>query len=157
MSRVKASMADVSTDFSPLDPGVHLYEIEEVETIEDNETQKIQYAITNKVIALVDGGREEDIGRKIVDRIYLHAATKKNEDGTPKLNEFAVAQLKRYFEVTLGEERANDPEADTDWLKGQRFLGQTEIETYQVDDKLTGKKETRKKNKIARLAPTSSR
>lgn len=146
MPRVHASMADVSTDFSPIEPGVHRYEIEEVTEHKDEQTDRIHYALKCKVVEVIEGGDEKDVGRSYTDRIHIH--TRQGE-----LNEIGLANLKRYFEVTVGEEQANDPDADTDWLIGQQFLGQTGIQTYTVTDNLTGQEETRKRNEISRLAP----
>lgn len=148
MPRVKASMKDISTDYSPIEPGVHRYEIKDVTEHEDENTNRIHYAIKSEVIEVMDGGDEKDVGRTITDRVHIHL-----RDGG--LNEFGLAQLKRYFEVTVGEEQANDDEADTDWLINQQFLGQTTIESYEVKDNLTGQKETRKRNNLTRLAPIS--
>jgi len=146
MPRIAASMADVSTDYNPIEPGVHRYEVEEIKEITDENTNRVQYHITSRVVSVEDGGKEEDVGRKYTDRIHIH-----KKDG--EINEFGLAQLKRYFEVCVGDEEANDPEADTDWLLNQQFLAQTEISHYTVKDRLTGDDVKRSRNELSRLAP----
>jgi hypothetical protein len=146
MGRVKASMAEVSTDFNPMRPGVYDFEITKVTEDTNKDTQRTKYTVENKVVGLVSDGEQEAVGRNIRDAIHIH-----KRDG--ELNEIGLAQLKRYFEVTVGEERANAEDADTDELVHQRFRGQVVIESYTVEDALTGKKEERKKNTISRFAP----
>lgn len=145
MPRVKASMADVSTDYNPCEPGVARFEIESVEEETANDG-RVSYKMKSKIVEYTDGGKEEDVGRSITNTIYIH-----KKDGTA--NEMGIAELKRYFEVTVGEERANSEDADTDELIGQQFLGQIVIRSYKTTNNLTGEEEERQTNEIARVAP----
>lgn len=146
MPRIVASMASVSTDFNPVEPGVHRYEVESVEENTDPDSNRTHYIIKNKIVEVVEPGKEEDLGRTVTDRIHIHLKT-------GEINEFGLAQLKRYFEVCISDDAANDPEADTDWLIGKQFLGQTTLRAYKSKDSLTGEEETRKSNEISRFAP----
>jgi hypothetical protein len=145
MPRVKASMADVSTDYNPCEPGVAVFQIEEVKenTGDDGRTM---YEVRQKIINYQDGGKDEDVGRTVTSRVHIH-----KKDGT--LNDIGLAQLKRYFEVTVGEDRANAEDADTDELLNQQFLGQLVIRSYKSKDALTGEEQDRQTNEIQRLAP----
>jgi len=143
MPRIVASMADVSTDYNPCEPGVARLQIENVEAKTDN--GRTTYFIKNKIVEYIEGGKAEDVNRTVTVRISAH-----KKDGT--LNEMGLAELKRYFEVTVGDERANDPDADTDELHGQQFLGQIAIRSYQTVDSLTNTQVTRQNNEITRLA-----
>lgn len=145
--RINASMKDVSTDFNPIEPGIQRCEIVEVkEVTNDGPPLRTEYHVKCKVLEIIENGKEEDVGRTFTDRIYIH-----KKDG--ELNELGIAQLKRYFEVTVGDERANAEDADTDELIGGQFRVQTKFESYEVKDNLTGQTEKRKKTAIGRLAP----
>ena len=145
MPKIKASMKDVSTDFSPIEPGVYKLEVQSVEEHEDEQTGRIHYEIQSKIVAAEDGGNEDDVGRNFRDRIHIH-----KKDG--ELNQMGLAQLKRYFEVTVGEDRANADDADTDELVNQQFLGQLTIRKFTQEDNLTGEKVERQTNEISRMA-----
>lgn len=146
MPVVKASMKDISTDFNPVEPGVHIYQIESVEEAVDPESGRTHYIIKQKIVALAgDGGDPKDVGRSVTTRIHIH-----KKDGTQ--NDIGLAQLKKYFEITVGEEQANSDEADTDWLLGQSFKGQTVTVPYKTMDQLTQQEVTRYRNEIARFA-----
>ena len=143
MARIVASMADVSTDYNPCDPGVARLQIESVEEVTN--AGRTHYVIKSTIVEYTEGGKEEDVGRSITSRVHVH-----KKDGT--LNAIGLSQLKRYFEVTVGEERANSPEADTDELVGQQFVGQIGIRSYSVNNTLTGESEERQSNELERLA-----
>jgi hypothetical protein len=117
MGKIKASLADVSTEFFPIDPGEYEMEVVKVEetTSEDGRTV---YAIVSKVS---DPG--DFHGRQVWDRIHIH-----KKDG--ELNPVGLAQLKRYFEAVVGEERANSDDVDTDELIGGTFQAEVTIESY---------------------------
>jgi hypothetical protein len=146
MPKVRASMKDVSTDYSPIEPGVHRFEVREVTEHVDPDTSRVRYDIQSEVIEVIQDGNPEDVGRKLTDRIHIH-----KRDGD--INDFGVAQLKRYFEVCVGEDEANDDDADTDWLIGRQFLGQVGISSYTVTDTITQQQEERRRNELTRLAP----
>lgn len=138
MARIQASLADVSTEFKPVDPDVYESEIDGVEEVKEDE--KIHYIVTHQIKSPGDF-----FNRKLKDYIYIH---KKNGE----LNEFGLSQLKRYFEATVGEDRANSEDADTDELIHQHLRIQVGMEEYEFDNKLTGVKEKRGRNKIEAFA-----
>lgn len=144
MAKVKASMADVSTEFTQVGPGVYIFEVQEVKEVEaDKKLGRLRYDVKSEVIEVEDG-EPENLGRTFQDRIHFH-----KKDGEP--NEFGIAQLKRYFEVTVGEERANADDADTDELIGHQFRAQITHRGYEQEDKLTGNVEQRTSAEIARM------
>lgn len=147
MPKIRASMADVSSEYTPVEPGIHRYEIEDCEekVNTDSGVERVHYVLTNRIVKVLEDGDEKDVGRKVNVRIHIH--TKKGE-----LNEIGLAQLKRFFEVTVGDERANDPEADTDELKGQQFVGKTIIRGYKSRDEITGEETERRTNEIQSIA-----
>jgi hypothetical protein len=145
MPRVRADMSSVSTEYNPIEPGAYLVTIEEVKEIVDENTSRIVYEVVMRTVDVVADGSEKDINRKLSDRIHFH-----KKDGT--LNEFGIAQLKRYFETALGEERANDEDADTDWLIGQNLIAQIGLDSYKVTDSITQEEQIRTKNVVKKLA-----
>lgn len=137
MALIKASLADVSTEFKPLDPGIYTFDIAEVEEVpsKDDEDTIIAYRVKSKVLT-----PEESNGRTFSD--YINILTKKGE-----LNEIGLANLKRYFEVCFGKEVVagwSDEEYDTDRLVGRQWKGQLTIESYTKE----GEVEPRRNNKI---------
>lgn len=124
MARISASLADVSTEFVPAAPGLYIFEIADV--VEQTKDDKTTYQLKNKIVEVVDGSGDEDsLNKTVTDYVSIH-----KKDGS--INQYGLITLKRYFEAVLGkdnvEERGDD--LDTDELKGQRFKGQIEIESY---------------------------
>ena len=137
MGRIKASLADVSTEFIPVEPGLYELEIDKIEEAEKN-AELVGY----RVISLVKSAGEM-FGRKISDYISI---VKKNGE----VNEVGLSTLKRYFEVTHGKEVVaewSDDDYDTDVLKGKMFQAQVTIESYTPE----GETEPRKNNKFKRM------
>lgn len=133
MGIIHASLADVSTEFVPVEPGVYEFEIQEITSDEKDgrTTIKIKSAIT-------DEGEMQ--GRTITDRISLH-----KKDGS--VNQFGLIQIKRYMEAVLGKEElaerlAAGDQPDTDELKGGHFRGDVKIESYEQEG------QTRQKNEF---------
>jgi hypothetical protein len=141
--RLVASLANISTDYTPCDPGVARFEITGVEA---QETEgRVTYIVSQKIVEYVEDGNPDHVGRSVTNRISAH-----KKDGT--LNEIGLSQIKRYFEVTVGDDRANADDADTDELIGQQFIGQLEIRSYMTLDKLSGEQQERQTNEITRFA-----
>lgn len=126
MAKISASLADVSTEFVPAEPGVYIFEIQDV--VEGNKEGRITYQIKSKIMEVVSGVGEDSVNKTVVDFVSIHKA-----DGS--LNQYGLITMKRYFEAVLGRENvevrlAEGDEPDTDELKGQRFKGQIEIDSY---------------------------
>lgn len=126
MAKISASLADVSTEFTPADPGVYIFEITDV--VEKDKDGKISYQVKSKILEVVSGIGEDSVGKTVVDFVSIHKA-----DGS--INQYGLITMKRYFEAVLGKENvearlAEGDEPDTDELKGQRFKGQIEISSY---------------------------
>lgn len=125
MPKVNANLAEISTSFEPVEPGVYEFlikdiEIEELDAEGGKKKGKRQvYIFKNKI----DQPDSEENGREIWDRIHIH-----KKDGT--INEFGLVQLKRYFEAVLGEGNADRDDLDTDEIKNGRFQAEVAIETY---------------------------
>jgi hypothetical protein len=122
MARIQASLADVSTEFVPADPGVYVFEIEDVE--ESEKEGKLTYKVKNRIKENVSGS-DDSLEKVVTDFISIH-----KKDGS--INQYGLITLKRYFEAVLGKENveARGDDLDTDELKGQRFKGQIDIESY---------------------------
>jgi hypothetical protein len=126
MAKIAASLADVSTEFVPADPGVYRFEIDKVE--EKEKESRITYQINSKIVSVVSGTGEDSIGKTVVDFIAIH-----KKDGS--INQYGLVQLKRYFEAILGKENveARGDDLDTDELKGGFFVGEIGIESYKAN------------------------
>lgn len=136
MGKIKASLADVSTEIPLIDPGIYEFEIQKVEERNDGDV----YLIYNVV---QDAGEMQ--GRKLVDYINL----KKNDGGQ---NDYALTTLKRYFEAAFGKEEVaewGDDDFDTDELQGKSFRGQVKIDSYTPKDDPSA--EPRLSNKFSRM------
>lgn len=122
MARIAASLADVSTEFVPADPGVYVFLIEDV--VENEKDGKISYQIKNRIQENVSGS-DESLNKVVTDFVSIH-----KKDGS--INQYGLITLKRYFEAVLGKENveARGDDLDTDELKNQRFKGQIEVDSY---------------------------
>lgn len=123
MAKIAASLADVSTEFVPSDPGVYIFEIDKIE--EKDKEGRITYQVNSKILSVVSGTGDECIGKTVVDFISIH-----KKDGS--INQYGLVTLKRYFEAVLGKENveARGDDLDTDELKGGQFQGEIGIESY---------------------------
>jgi hypothetical protein len=156
LSKLGASLASVSTTFTPVQPNSYRFQIAEVTEhpgkAEDGKTPTMQYRIKNKVVKLASGEDTEEKNRTITDFINIH-----NKDGS--LNQYGLINLKRYFEVILGEdvvaERGDD--LDTDELKNGFFDGDVTIEYYDSKKEFEADGSPKKvpQNRIKAMAPVS--
>lgn len=137
MGKIRASLADVSTEFKPIEPGIYNFEIDKVEEVE-REGNLVAYRVVSKV---TDDGESQN--RQMSDYIAIV-----KRDG--ELNEIGLSTLKRYFEVTHGKDEVadwTDDDYDTDLLQGKQFKGQVVIDSYTKD----GETEPRQTNKFKRI------
>lgn len=144
MGKIKASLADVSTEFQLVDPGNYDFEITKYEDVE-KDGEWIGSRITSKVIT---PGEME--GRSLSDYIHI---TKPGEDIDPETN-IGLKSIKRYFEVTHGKEEVatwSDDDFDTDLLVGKTWQGQIAIGSYTPKNQPNA--EPRKVNEIKRMEP----
>lgn len=131
MAKIGASLANVSTDFQDIMPGVYRWQITDVTEhpgkAEQGGGATLQYRVKSKILGLAEGGDTDEKNRVFVDFIDLN----NRKDGSS--NQYGLVQLKRYFEAVLGAdvvaERGDD--LDTDELKGQYFDGELAIRTYE--------------------------
>jgi hypothetical protein len=138
MAKIKASLAEISTEFKPLEPGLYRLEITKVEEIEKNGVF-VAYRIASKVV-----GGEFD-GKPFSEYIHIR---KPDEEINPEA--IGLATVKRYFEVTHGKATVaewSDDDFDTDLLIGKQFEAQVKIESYTKE----GETEARKSNRIVRM------
>lgn len=141
MGRIKASLAEISTEFKPVEPDIYVLEIDKVEEVEKN-GETTAYRISNKVVSAASGS-EEMVGRKISDFINILS-----KDGS--INEYGLQNLKRYFEAAFGKEEVatwTDDDYDTERLPGRQFRAQVAIESYTKE----GETEPRQKNVFKRI------
>jgi hypothetical protein len=142
MAKIKGALADLSTEFQVVDPGI--YELEVKKISEKKKTPE-------------GGGEEEVVGYRFNSQVmsegpmkgkmiseYVHVGPDK--DGNP--NEIGLQQVKRYFEGCLGlrqTKKMKDDDYDTDMLIGRRFRGDVRIESYTPQ----GQTQARQSNRIA--------
>jgi hypothetical protein len=148
MARIQASLSDVSTEFVPADPGVYVFEIEEVE--ESEKEGKITYKVKNRIKENVSGS-DDSLEKVVTDFISIH-----KKDGS--INQYGLITLKRYFEAVLGKENveARGDDLDTDELKGQRFKGQIEIDSYYSNGVEQTEENKRYKNVFKAILPEAA-
>ncbi len=72
------------------------------------------------------------------------------EDAKGEAMEGGLRRMKKIVEQTLGEEAANDPEFDTDELKGWRGEGLVGIEEYEDENEPDPEKKTKQRNYVKR-------
>lgn len=119
MPKLNASIADVSTDFVPPDPGIPFtFEVVDIQPVKSKESPDtfLGFSIISEV---ADEG--DNRGRRMFDR-----CTELNEDGT--VNQFGPKQIKRYMEAILGKDvvkgRGGGDDIDLDELRGGQFTGE---------------------------------
>lgn len=139
MAKIKASLADVSTEFQPVEPGLYELEVAKVEEVEKN-GELVAYRIQNKITTAGDYH-----GKSISDYIHLKKPGEEIAAGA-----IGLQTIKRYFEVTHGKEEVAgwaDDDFDTDLLVGKSFQAQVAIDSYTKE----GETEPRKTNKFKRM------
>lgn len=139
MGKIKASLADVSTEFQPIEPGLYRLEIKKVEEVEKN-GEFVAYRIVSEVKTPGDYQ-----GKPYSEYIHLK---KPGEEIAP--DAIGLSTVKRYFEVTHGKDEVaewEDDDFDTDLLVGKQFDAQVVIDSYTKE----GETEPRKTNKIKRM------
>jgi hypothetical protein len=141
MGRIKASLADVSTEFQPLEPGLFEFEITKFEDVEKN-GEFVAYRVSNKVTTAGDNQ-----GKVVTEYIHLK---KPGEEIAP--DAIGLQTVKRYFEVAFGKDEVatwTDDDYDTDKLIGKMFQAQVVIDSYTKE----GETEPRRTNKFKRMEP----
>lgn len=148
MPKIVASMADVSTEYQPVDPGTYRLQVVSVDYNEkDAKTDAGQnikrgtYVVKSKVISSYPDGETEHANKPLYDYINIH-----NKDG--QVNEISLANLKRYFEAIAPDE-ADSEDADTDSLVNGYFIADVIIDSYKTGKQnADGSEETRTTNRI---------
>ena len=131
MAKIKASMADVSTEYTLPDPGLYIFRVKEVQ--EETKQAKAErsganierttYRIESRIVRDIDGN-EEHVNKPVWDYVNIH--TKEGE-----LNTISLANLKRYFEA-IAPEYADSEDADTDMLVNGEFLASLYHDEYEA-------------------------
>jgi len=142
MAKIKASMADVSTDFQVFEPSVYDFEIKKIEEVENK--GKFPNLDTDDPIAYIVISEFQDgqyQGKQYRD--YINIRTKEGALSDPGL-----AALKRYFEAIFGKDTVEswtDDDYDTDQLVNKGWRGQVAVESYQKNG------ETKQTNRIKHM------
>jgi hypothetical protein len=124
MPKIQGTLADVSTTYVMIEPDTYEMKVKEVDLQEKPPTSDlVSGQLTHIIKSVVDQPGHEHHNKPVTDYINWY-----KKDGT--VNEYSQAQVKRYFEATLGEERANGEDLDTDELIGQRFMAEVYIDSY---------------------------
>ncbi len=133
MPKIEGGLADISTERKVHDEALYPGTIKRVE-YGKAKSGAMMFTVTSEVQY-----PDEPIGTDIDDYfVTVDKEGKKNEPG--------LRNLKKMVEALLGEERANDPDFDTDELVNVSFQAYVKIDSF--EDRLS--KETVKTNKIAR-------
>lgn len=145
MAVIRANMAEISTEFKPVEPNNYQLEVVKIEDILEDPSDPD--SLKAKVISskITDPGDMQ--GRQIRD--YINLRTKDGE-----WNEIGLGNVKRYFEVICGKDEVatwEDEDYDTDKLLGGMFLGQVTIEYYTPK----GETEARPANRFKRMESIS--
>lgn len=142
MPKVPASLANISTEYRLAEPATYAFELTACTEKTDNESGRVHYEIDQKIVGLVENGTEvpsEYDGHNIKTFIHIHKTAEKGGG----INEVGLAELKRYGLATVGEDRVNDDEFDTDEMINGRFWADVTIEEYK------SRKNNRVKNIVA--------
>jgi hypothetical protein len=147
---IKASMANVSTEYVLPDPGLYRFEVAEIkeETARSKapksgqEVERVTYIVKSKIVSDADGN-DEHANKPVFDYINLH--TKEGD-----INEISLANLKRYFEA-ISPDSAESEEADTDELVGGHFMAQLYHDSWENEAK--GTSGTSAKIKATSISP----
>lgn len=143
MPKIVASMADVSTEFQPIDPATYRLQVVSVDynekdakTDEGQNIKRGTYVVKSKALATYPDGETEHANKPIYDYINIH-----NKNG--EVNEISLANLKRYFEA-IAPDSAESEDADTDELVNGIFIADVTIDKYRKE----GESEDRITNRI---------
>lgn len=150
MPKVKASMADVSTEYVLIDPGTYRLRIKSIEEEakkskapkSGQEVERTTYIVKSVVVSDADGGTDH-ANKPIFDWINIH--TKEGE-----LNDISLANLKRYFEA-IAPDSADSEDADTDELINGEFMADVYIDEYEKAGGQTGQSNKLKSTTISPL------
>ena len=133
MPKLGASLADISMKVTPITPGAHRARIAAAEMGKS----KNNVPMVTLTYEITEG---EFKGRKLSD--YFTTQTKTGEP-----NEAGLRGLKRIIAATLGEDRANDDDFDTDELVGADVDVVVKQETYKDPDDPTAEETIQNKVK----------
>jgi hypothetical protein len=120
MPKLPSSLADVSTKVVPMEEGTYSAVIDEVE-LTKSKSKLDMVVVTYKIV-------DHEIYAKREIKDYFVLETKEHEP-----NESGLRNLKRLIVATVGEDRANDEEFDTDELEGQQVTLVVKQESYEAD------------------------
>lgn len=136
MPKLPSSLSDVSTTIVPMEEGTYSATISEVE-VGKSKSKLDMVTITYKI-----QDHDQYKGRELRD--YFVLETKEHEP-----NESGLRNLKRLIVATLGEDRANDEDFDTDELQGQQVTLVVKQDSY--EDKDSGEEVVN--NKVKKVLP----
>lgn len=118
--KIEADFSKISSNTERLAAGSYRFAIvsaQEQDAADVKAGNLAAFIITSEVVA------GERIGAQTQDWQYL-----KQKDGKP--NKMGLGRIKAYAEATLGAERANAQDFDTDELIGNQFDGEMVSESY---------------------------
>lgn len=140
MPKVGAGMAQVSTQFVPVEPDTYLVTLKKPSF--KSEGGRDQYTVQAAIVNGEETGAQ-NAGRTIFDNISMH-----KKDGTA--NEVGESQLKQYIEAAFPESKEWDEERwadfDTDELDGRQIQMVVIIEPDKNDPEV---KRNRVKKKLS--------
>jgi hypothetical protein len=119
MAKIKASLADIKTEFQQILPDVYEFEIRELKDTNTNEGG-VYREQTHMSFEVVSPGEFQ--GRKIEDTFHLH-----KKDG--EYNEVSLGQIKSLM-LAVDPAEVEKDEPDTSVLLNGRFKAEVYLEPY---------------------------
>lgn len=118
--KIEADFSKISSNTDRLGAGTYRFSIVSAQEQDPSEVKAGNLAAFIIVSEVTEGER---IGAQVQDYQYL-----KQKDGKP--NKMGLGRIKAYAEATVGADRANAADFDTDELIGKVFDGSMEEESY---------------------------
>lgn len=141
--KIEADFSKISSNTDKLAPGTYRFAVtsaQEQDASEVGAGKQAAFIVSSEVVS------GERIGAVVQDYQYL-----KTKDGKP--NKMGLGRIKAYAEATVGAERANASDFDTDELIGNQFDGVMEEESY--TDNSTTPPTQKKTVKLKKILPVS--
>lgn len=126
MPKITGGLADISTEQRVATPGVYNVKIENVEFTKSK--NNIPMFVTTTVIT----DDEDEQGNSVKGIMMTERFTTLQKDG--QRNEAGLRAFKKVILQCLGEDRANDPDFDSDELIGWTGQAQIKVEDYESND-----------------------
>lgn len=119
MATLKASLADIKTEYVVPEPKTYVFKLDKITPAEATTNGIYRQNFEFKCVIQDD---EDHKGKPIFVNIYVHKVN-------GELNPVALADIKRFYEA-IAPEHANDEDPDLDILVGGLFQAEVYHETF---------------------------